>query len=166
MGRTGDSLVHEFPPRSGGGGAHRVNTVDGPKRGGPWIRWINNYCWARWTTYPPSRLDSVDISTTFIENPPARTSGPGGSLLLLCPLFRDSRLRILMNLLQNVMDFHRFYKNCHFHTRIFITFRRWVVLASRWVHRPYKNMSFAYKDLRSFSKMSRVSIRMTAVNFL
>ena len=99
---------HEFPPRSGGWGAHRVNTVDGPKRGGPWIRWlllllnliislINNYCWARWTAYPPSRLDSVDISTTFIENPPARTSPAGTCLLLLCPLFRDSRLRILMN---------------------------------------------------------------------
>ena len=40
MGRTGDSLVHEFPPRFGGWGAHRVNTVDGPKWGGPWIRWL------------------------------------------------------------------------------------------------------------------------------
>ena len=40
------------------------------------------------------------------------------------------------------MDFHGFYKNSHFHIRIFITFRRWVVLTSRWLNRFYKHMHF------------------------
>ena len=40
MGRTGDSLVHEFPPRSGGGSPLQEELLDGRKRGGPWVRWL------------------------------------------------------------------------------------------------------------------------------
>ena len=40
MGRTGDSLHFEFPPRSGGWSPHREELLVGRKRGGPWVRWL------------------------------------------------------------------------------------------------------------------------------
>ena len=134
MGRAGDSLVHEFPPRSGGWGAHRVNTVDGPKRGGPWIRWLlllnliisltNNYCWTRWTTPGVSRRSAVYTFTTSIFKTNVKRVRSRLGCLLSWPLFRHSRLRITISSLQNIMYFHRFLQQCRFHTRISISFRR------------------------------------------
>ena len=40
MGRTGDSLDNELPPRSGGGSPLREELLIGRKRGGPWMRWL------------------------------------------------------------------------------------------------------------------------------
>ena len=53
MGRAGDSLDDEFPPRSGGGSPLEEELLVGRKRGGPEMKWlllnlfnslINNYC--------------------------------------------------------------------------------------------------------------------------
>ena len=40
MGRTGDSLVCEFPPRSGGGSPLEEELLVGRKRGGPEMKWL------------------------------------------------------------------------------------------------------------------------------
>ena len=40
MGRTGDSLLNQFPPRSGGGSPLREELLVGRKRGGPWVEMI------------------------------------------------------------------------------------------------------------------------------
>ena len=40
MGRTGNSLDDQFPPRSGGRAHHREALLVGRKRGGPGIRWL------------------------------------------------------------------------------------------------------------------------------
>ena len=40
MGRTGDSLVQEFPPRSGGRTPRRHDPLVGRKRGDPRVRWL------------------------------------------------------------------------------------------------------------------------------
>ena len=40
MGRTGDSLHFEFPPRSGGGSPLREELLVGRKRDGPRVRWL------------------------------------------------------------------------------------------------------------------------------
>ena len=58
---------------------------------------INNYCWARWTTSDRFRLGLVHISSTFNDNPCTGTRGCQRCLLLSWPLFRGSRLRILIN---------------------------------------------------------------------
>ena len=86
-----------FPPRSGGWSLHYVDPLVGGKRGGPWVKWINNYCWARLTTSGRFRLGLVHISTTFIENPRAKRWRSQRCRLLSWPLFHDSRLRIHMN---------------------------------------------------------------------
>ena len=41
MGRTGDSLRFEFPPRSGGGSPLKEELLVGRKRGGPGMKWLN-----------------------------------------------------------------------------------------------------------------------------
>ena len=38
MGRAGDSLDDEFPPRSGGGSPLKEELLVGRKRGGPWMK--------------------------------------------------------------------------------------------------------------------------------
>ena len=65
----------------------------------------------------------VHILTTFIENPAAKPSLPRGCLLLLCLLFRGSRLRILVISLENVMNFHRFHKNTDYILRKICIFK-------------------------------------------
>ena len=40
MGRTGDSLNDQFPPRSGGGSPSPRGSVVERKRGGPGIKWL------------------------------------------------------------------------------------------------------------------------------
>ena len=42
MGRAGDSLDDEFPPRSGGGSPLEEELLVGRKRGGPEVRWLLN----------------------------------------------------------------------------------------------------------------------------
>ena len=68
-GEQGTLGMMNSPHEVGDEAFHRVDPVDGRKRGGPWVRWllnliislINNYCWARWTTSGGSRLGSVTI---------------------------------------------------------------------------------------------------------
>ena len=85
-----ETLWPWFPPRSGEGSPRREELLVGRKRGGPWVKMVEsynffktNYCWARLTTSGRFRLGLVHISTTFIENPPARTSGRDLGCLLL-----------------------------------------------------------------------------------
>ena len=40
MGRAGDSLDDEFPPRSGGGSPLEEELLVGRKRGGPEMKWL------------------------------------------------------------------------------------------------------------------------------
>ena len=40
MGRAGDSLDDEFPPRSGGGSPLKEELLVGRKRGGPGMKWL------------------------------------------------------------------------------------------------------------------------------
>ena len=42
MGRAGDSLDDEFPPRSGGGSPLKEELLVGRKRGGPGMKWLLN----------------------------------------------------------------------------------------------------------------------------
>ena len=42
MGRAGDSLDDEFPPRSGGGSPLKEELLVGRKRGGPWMKGLLN----------------------------------------------------------------------------------------------------------------------------
>ena len=40
MGRAGNSLDDEFPPRSGGRSPRREDLLVGRTRGGPWMKWL------------------------------------------------------------------------------------------------------------------------------
>ena len=56
MGRTGDSWDDAFPHEVGDEAFHRVDPVDGRKRGGPWARWLLNL------------IISLNLSISLINN--------------------------------------------------------------------------------------------------